>query len=568
MESSWAMTNEESPLFLDTTFYEFQECIYSEDWSQLRQQSAEEAAKRIYKIITPTARILENKDAADYLEALVAALQEDILVRHRAYGSVRWLWYLRRTPDELFKGKYNSTLGYDRLLAELLSWYQPVEQVSEISGSIRFRIDKSTARHVARFIGCVRLLSQLHVLYRRVGKGALLDTTTPIPHTTNCDTVEKAIRLYDQRQDESYTSSGSGLGLAPLGGNTWRVREEANEDENTLFILQRLVETARVPVSYPDSEGNVVEMKIDARYFPQTLNLNKIHNPFPTGCKTALPYLTSIAPFVQLLMMVPIFCSRLPWALGDIARQGYFFCRLSVFETLFEALTPAIKEQIKRLAPNIPCLQYPAWRRAIDATGPELWPLRSGGVLRQHGNVILIDIAATSHALLQRMELNRNPLLGNIRAHEFEIQCQAIINNSRWIPSQELAILRGRHLQLKGGQILTDVDAIGESGKTLLLVSCKSVIYDGDYDRGTYNVIRNNQTTIDTAVSKWAEVISLIQKNPIGQNFDFSSYCEIIGVVCTPFVVYSHEEKTLSLVKGSLRACVSESELREWLKED
>ena len=113
--------------------------------------------------------------------------------------------------------------------------------------------------------------------------------------------------------------------------------------------------------------------------------------------------------------------------------------------------------------------------------------------------------------------------------------------------------------------MLTDIDAIGVKEGTLLIVSCKSIIYDRDYDQGVFRVIRNTQATVDEAVVAWEGVVAELRRQRTGENFDFSPFDEVIGVVCTPFAAYSNENRTLAFVKPNLRVSSSMLELRDWL---
>jgi hypothetical protein len=67
------------------------------------------------------------------------------------------------------------------------------------------------------------------------------------------------------------------------------------------------------------------------------------------------------------------------------------------------------------------------------------------------------------------------------------------------------------------------------------------------------------------ADASWRKIIGELRANPIGDNFDFSGFPRIVGVVCMPFVVYSDADETLAFVDGTLRACVSTDELDAWL---
>jgi len=96
-------------------------------------------------------------------------------------SSVRWLWYLRRLPAEFFGGIYVTTIGYDRGLAESLTWFSTGGDADNSDKQVNFRIDDSAIRHVCRYVAAVKVLSHLQIAYRRVGKGASLDTRKRIP---------------------------------------------------------------------------------------------------------------------------------------------------------------------------------------------------------------------------------------------------------------------------------------------------------------------------------------------------------------------------------------------------
>jgi hypothetical protein len=58
---------------------------------------------------------------------------------------------------------------------------------------------------------------------------------------------------------------------------------------------------------------------------------------------------------------------------------------------------------------------------------------------------------------------------------------------------------------------------------------------------------------------------AIVRSTPVGDNYDFSSFQEVLGVVCTPFAVYTSTSKSLEFVAHGLRACASAAELDRWL---
>lgn len=553
-----------SPLVIDPAVQKLEELAASSPWHALASRSAHETASRVYAKCPPPRRTLAGVEAADYLQAIVPLTQADVLEQHSGYGSVRWLWYLRRAPDSLFEGNYRTTLGYDRLLAEMLSSQSIATDASEAPDRVAFRVDEATFRHLARYVGRVKLLSQLHMLYRRVGKGAVLDASTPVLMPQTSEAIERAIHTYDVRHDRSHEFIAAGLGLVSIDPNFERLVDESAAGEPIAFLSMRCAPSYPAPVTYPDGAGGISIVTTQVRYVPEKLSLVRILSPM--GNEGGIPdYLPEVAALIQLLMLVPTLCVRVPWMLSSITRMGYAIVGEEHLREIVEHHLPEVVEQLTPHTPGFSwATDFVQWREALLAVTPSLWPLSSGNVLRRFRNNLLIDTSAASQALLDRLELARSPLTGNIRAREFELQCQDLIDGTSWAPQPELKAIRGRPLR-QGNMTLTDIDAIGVKERTLLIVSCKSIIYDRDYDQGAFQVIRNTQATVDKAVVEWEKVVAKLKRQPTGENFDFSSFDEIIGVVCTPFAAYSNEPKTLAFIKPNLRVSSSILELRDWL---
>lgn len=512
-------------------------------------------------------RTLDGVEAANYLQAIVPLTQDDILDRHSGYGPVRWLWYLRRAPDSLFDGDYGTTLAYDRLLAEMLSVQFTATDASAAPGRVAFRVDEAAFRHLVRYVGRVKLLSELHMLYRRVGKGAVLDASRPVLMAHTSEATERAIQIYDVRHDRSHEFIGAGLGLVSVSPNFEQLVDESAAGEPMAFLSMRCSPSFPAPITYPNGAGGLSVVTVQVRHVMKKLSLSRILNPM--GDEGGIPdYLPGTAALLQLLMLVPAICLRVPWALSSITQQGYVFVGEERLRGIVNQHLPEVVEQLTlRTAGFAWPADFIQWCDALLAVTASLWPLSTGNVLRRFRDNFLIDTTGASQALLHRLELARSPLIGNLRARQFELQCQDLIDGTPWEPPPELKALRGRQLR-QDGRVLTDIDAIGVRERTLLIVSCKSIIYDRDYDQGVFRVIRNTQATIDQAVVAWEGIVAELRRKLTGDNFDFSRFDEIIAVVCTPFAAYSNEDRTLAFVKPNLRVSSSILELRDWLAGD
>jgi hypothetical protein len=140
-----------------------------------------------------------------------------------------------------------------------------------------------------------------------------------------------------------------------------------------------------------------------------------------------------------------------------------------------------------------------------------------------------------------------------------------MIDGTRWRPEGESRKLIGLKLK-KARREVTDIDAVGICGKTLLLVSCKSRLKSRLYDIGKYSVVRNAATAMATAQSTWEAIIEAIRNDPGGYNWDFSGHSKIIGVVCTSSVFYA-PPCVMALTSPLVdKVCVMGlNELRAWL---
>jgi hypothetical protein len=176
-----------------------------------------------------------------------------------------------------------------------------------------------------------------------------------------------------------------------------------------------------------------------------------------------------------------------------------------------------------------------------------------------------LDVWAATARLDATLEFDiREGPIANARAEHFELAIQELINRSPWKPGSALAELRGRSLRHRG-TLITDIDAIGECGGELLLVSCKSTIYSAEYDAGDYRTVRNVATTVSHAAEEWDRKISFLRTFSVGDNFDFSAFRHIVGIVCTPTAVYVPLGTATEEIRPGLRAASSMAELARWL---
>jgi hypothetical protein len=95
-----------------------------------------------------------------------------------------------------------------------------------------------------------------------------------------------------------------------------------------------------------------------------------------------------------------------------------------------------------------------------------------------------------------------------------------------WAPTDRLQP-RGRTLR-RDGKFITDIDALGERGGTVLLVSCESVPFSAAYGRGEDRAIEAIVHKANEAIVAWADETTSCASIRFGENYDLSWATEII----------------------------------------
>lgn len=202
-----------------------------------------------------------------------------------------------------------------------------------------------------------------------------------------------------------------------------------------------------------------------------------------------------------------------------------------------------------------------------EAHAPGL-PGASGPVVRSlDSRSSLVDVSALTALLSSTLTLDgatASPSIVHEVSFGFEHLIQEAIDESDLAPDSVTRSLRGRELKFKGNPV-TDIDALLVSNGQLLLVSCKRVTLGPDYDLGTHNRVRNAADRVAHAVDEWEDIIDFLRLHPVGDNYDLSQFIEIDGVVVTPELVFTAEDRCLEQVsikgKGTLHRVSTAGEL-------
>lgn len=531
------------------------------NFNELIQKTITQPITKTKHVVAPT--------ITPYLHSCRELVEQELVKSASGYNRLQWLWYLRRLPRHIFEGTLPTTFSYDSSLAEVLSEYgnRNTTANSRPGNAVSYKIDDSTARRVVKFCGGVILLSQIHVLLRFAGKGSLFTFETSqisaLPDARPSIEISQAIRLYDKRG-----AAGSHF-LNRTGTVITSDHRLEKEEMSSVFLMTR----AEEPFWGRVAGGRLVrehpEVEVLYNFMPAILSLEQLKVLNSDARLLGFDWIQPEVSALLILLIISIaFYLHFDNAPVTLAQYGYCLMNLEMFKiTVDERIAEAcsIVHQLT-LSSNLPRTSADLLQTLETCSG-SIWPLQLGSPIRRDGELICVDLHAASARLNSLLEFpNVQGKVANARAAHFELAAQAVIDDSSWCPGKHLRQLRGRILKYEN-QNVTDIDAIGEHNDTLLMVSCKSMIYSGVYDAGEYATVKNKSDTVNLAVSQWEEKRSFFEKHKFSPSYDFRHYQRFLAVVCTPSPIYVSIGPATKEIAPHLFAATSLYELGNWLKE-
>jgi hypothetical protein len=508
------------------------------------------------------------------LDAAIRSITRALYADASGYCGLRWLWLLRRLPDWVFAGTYSTTSGYDSTLAEIIAGAgSGRSRVQHNAGIREYPLDGTVIRRVARHCACVKLLSELHRDHRWAGKGATFEFPRGrIPERVPDETLRASVYLYDERVE---TGGGGRMGTEVFGPtrSSVNLRELLYTlDEDLLsqfFRLMRVAPAMEVPVPMVDADitaDDAPTALVRARYMIIPVPLANLQSLIDAAPPERPIFDKRAAAILFLMFASAIHLTEHRAGFVNAFTTGYLVFDEPAFRVRVEdgfSITPQPIKQILDAAGIVSADEI------VDLLGEMTgnpWPLEAGPVLHRDGGAIAVDLLAASRRMADAVVYPREQgPIANARSGHFEQRVQAAVDASRYAAPPEIRALRGQPLRRLGGRgDITDIDAVGKLDRTLLLISCKSIIYTPEYDMGEYRAVRNAASTVRTAVRDWSDIIRTLRTNPVGDNYDFSGW-DLVGVVCTPSVVWIELGACTEFVFPRLRAAVSLAELQTWL---
>jgi len=534
------------------------------------RKALEDAKKQSARWCKPIARpaissagIIDPVDAQPYLKQCIEAVENGLVELAQRFSPVQWLWYLRRFPY-IHAPDDSNFEGYSRILAAILSARsQRTDNAENFDTQLNFPLTLSIVDHVLDFVAGVYNLADLHSKYGAAAREIPFRISAKhLPDPVLMESKRKAGQVFDARQN---------IGISGLIGTIPSQTELV--EASHLCVVHRIYQPVIRALPYFDSHGLATPPFVLTYYLPSQVPLNHLSNLYKLTDNGNGQWLNYEVFSLLLLagLLLPISASA-PEHSVNIAMYGYsihersdfimdywpmFDNWISVFKDLFPgAVFPDNFMHFVALLNSMAELE--------TSTHPGL-----PGVILSDKTWIIVDHASVKDRLGQILRFpNLGGGVGNKRGFHFEDALQSYIDVSSWKPCDELRAMRQVHLVRRGdgrNNQITDIDALGESGDMLLIVSCKAVIFSVGQDIGEYHALRNARLRLDEAVLKWHAVKAELLASPIGQNYNFSRYSKIIAVVCTPTVVYTESDESLAYETGKLRKAATALELIDWL---
>jgi hypothetical protein len=509
----------------------------------------------------PTRTATELGTVVEYFQEARKIIDSSLREQVARYSPFRWLWYLRRLSRFVFEGHLPTTYLYDSSLAEALSATSASRSPYKIlKGTLVYPIKSEHLESVMNFCARIICLSQIHSNIRLASKGVEFEFADDAFGKGRATPEQiDAIELYDRR-------GARGFGVMPLHGSGTIATSEPDRKRAPLgLFVNRLVASVSQPLII---DGSKQSGTVDANFAVRGVSLEnlKILNRDPR--LAGLKWWPDHAPTLLLTLYLAVFVFRAsPHALLNVQLNGYLIIPTDSFLAIADRWLPVGRHLVDQVLPGASMPTGGSELADILSVPRTDWPAYHSPMIRQEGDCICLDLAAATEHFQRALIFSGigGGAAPNVRGEHFEDRVQQAIDASPWVPPPSVRELKARTLK-RLERSITDIDAVGTAEKKLLLISCKSRVKSLLYDAGDYAEVRNAATYLVDAAAKWIQIKAFFQANPIGDNYDFSQFTEIIAVVCTPSVFYVPIGIATNLIAEDLFQISSIDELSEFVR--
>ena len=403
-----------------------------------------------------------GEPASNYLANVLTRLQQHAETEAaKGYGRYRWLWYLRRLPDDVFDGDLATTGPYDRSLTEILATRGagPAHALGSPAADGTFTIDDTVIKRVGWLCGFATAVSQFQVEARVVGKGSVLGFDRlfpglifPICRARRGPALDHQIREYDRRSEYQRLFTSLGIPIDDRELSTERLKP-------ALFLLAKVIQgppNAILPVSVEGSS-------FSANFHPTLLPLGELESLLShESILGTVPWSGEIPVLVSLLYVTLIAFGRSLLSRQNLYKTGYMIIRREEFDDIHNYLRgePTELTSLLRVFPEL-STDLPLSERVMQMEG-EPFPRLAGPVaFHVKDDLVGIDVYNATLRLVQLLTFpSVHGEAANVRAFAFERKVQETIDGTAWAPSDSIRKLIGHHFE-RNGKRIGEIDAFG-----------------------------------------------------------------------------------------------------------
>ncbi|HPJ81599.1 MAG TPA: hypothetical protein PL103_05210 [Saccharofermentans sp.] len=470
---------------------------------------------QFYKEIDKT-KCLAKEAAVSYFRNCHQVLVDYLKNYSRRFSSVEWLWYLRRVPNEVFSVGSDSkvTAGRRRLIAEIISSMStkicPVAIGQE--NNILFSTDKEDIWEVIAFCVGAIYLYRIEVKIRIAGKGSKFRFTENfpvLPESLVDEHMNYAIDIYDNRLEQVNFAYFGRTGTVVAEFYEKNKHEKFSTKSGVPVILGVFPVKPTIHETYIGPVGSRKTFSMITNYAPALIALNRLSKLLHNMELPNIAVRETLGALITLLKIMIPAIHRSAVALYTIERTGYYVADDKFINQQSKSAGKTINQELETIFPTI-CFDKTIEEALFffeETIEPSTLPVTGAPIIRRQGTLMFIDLISATQWLQVLLDFsNYSGGFARTRSLHFEDSVQEIIDSTSWIPKDSTRELIRRQLRDSTDSFITDIDAIGEKGNQLLIVSCKGIAFSGNYDMGSYKTVRNIRTELEEAAAHWIQI--------------------------------------------------------------
>jgi hypothetical protein len=468
------------------------------------EKKSEETYKRI------AVERLSGASMEKGLPQAMAAVAKEIERNVQFYSSMAWLCYLRLPTIRALTGWLNDgmeTAHHAEMFTGKSKQQTLVGLEARPDGLVPI-INPSRLRKVAQLIGGAFVYRQLRVFQSLTALDVSFHPTDSrqFPRPNPSEEQRRNLRAFNNRSHEQPMLLTTGAGVAVTTGE--------HDTEATTFPC----------VGFNDQTG---------RFGVGPLGLAKFKEL--RALEVAREETTQEIGDVLLALKVGYIAARNKGFLDDVTRYGLVCMQAHWLAQFFDNAEPIVKS-IRELLPTWDFTNGSATVQNLQASRSRI---NRPPTVRATREWLALDLHSAS-TLLNALLFESFDKNAPQRGPTLEDDVQRLIDISPWKPSPAIRAWRGRKLRV-GKQALTDIDAIGDRGGTLLIVEVKAYYYSIPYGAAERSQARNVREKCEEAIRRCSPATLRS-----ATNVNLAPFPNILRVVCTPTPVYCNAEYTIA----------------------